>query len=87
MIMTVDDKLKEWMERNPLRVWRKSHTPKLSLRRTAALLGVNTSSVQTWEEGSGMPNAQNMTSIAIVTKDEDLPRRWYAWWAEGPNVR
>lgn len=76
-------KVRQWVERNPLRIWRKEHG--LSLNNAAALLGVGMWSVHGWEAGSYIPNAQNMAKIVEITKIEDMRDRWARWFEDGPE--
>lgn len=83
MALDIKSQTKEWIEDNPLRIWRKSNG--LSMRDLAANIGVNLMSVQGWEVGNSFPNPENMASIVQLTNDLDLPRRWFEWYKIGPN--
>ena len=89
MALDIKTRTQEWIEENPLRVWRKSQKnaegKSLSMRELASIIGVNLMSVQGWEVGNSFPSPGNMASIVQLTKDPGIVQRWYEWNAKGPN--
>jgi hypothetical protein len=84
MTTSLKTRVREWVERNPFRIWRKSHA--LSMNNAAGLLGVGMWSVHGWEAGSYIPNPQNMAKIIEVTGIEDMRDRWAEWFEDGPKT-
>jgi len=74
---SLKDRLIAWEAQMPLRIWRKEHD--LSLRRAAAVLGVNIYTLQSWEQGGAFPDLPNQARLVRDTGDADLITRWRAW--------
>jgi transcriptional regulator with XRE-family HTH domain len=75
--------VKEWVEGNPLRVWRKSK--KYSIMEVAAMMNVSHVTIHMWENGSTFPRRERLTGILklLSNGDADLGpafNRWIAWW-------
>jgi transcriptional regulator with XRE-family HTH domain len=73
----------EWVEENPLRLWRKEG--KRSLMRTAMYLDVSSLTIQQWENGSAFPKPENMEKLIRTLSQDDLPDKWAAWYATRPR--
>jgi transcriptional regulator with XRE-family HTH domain len=69
----------EWIERNPLRAWRKPR--RIYLREVAEAAGVSIISVQKWENGTVRPDIPNMMRLAEYMKMDfqELAEAWIAW--------
>lgn len=67
----------EWVERNPLRMWRKAN--KITLMKLAPQIECSILAVQLWESGSNRPNPKNMDKLIRIMRDPTLPQRWTAW--------
>jgi len=67
----------EWVEANPLRVWRSSQN--VSQPQLARELGVLEDTVRKWEHGRRHPSPPLMTRLAALTGRADLPTAWLAW--------
>ena len=71
-----------WLNQHPLKLWRKSHSPRISIRTLAAMLEVNPATIVNWEGGSALPQRSNMTRIEAL--DSSIPQAWEAWYREKP---
>jgi DNA-binding XRE family transcriptional regulator len=67
----------EWVERNPIRVWRKSQ--KLTQADLAFQLGVGLRAVVSWEVGEVDPHLKNMGEIIEMANDPLMYRKWKEW--------
>lgn len=83
MPVVLKDELREWVNRNPLRVWRREQG--LSMRDVASLMGVSLASVESWEYGNAIPNDVNMSLLMRLTNIPDLPVQWNSWYREAPS--
>lgn len=74
----------EWVEKNPLRRWRKRN--KFSLMDAAGILDVGFTTVQLWESGAREPGDDNMAKIAVQmqTTPESARRSWRRWLGQQP---
>lgn len=79
----VKSKRNEWVERNPLRMWRKSQG--LTLMGLAPKLKVSMLCLQQWEAGSNRPNLKNMAALQRIMRDPVLPQRWSYWYSTCPS--
>ena len=77
---------KEWVDTNPLRVWRLSHDPKVSLLEAAQRLGVGMSMMQMYERGAHKPGRKVAGPIAELL-GADWSEKWDAWYAQRPANR
>jgi transcriptional regulator with XRE-family HTH domain len=64
--------LEGWLDRNPLRLYRKAYG--LSVFQAAAMLGVGASTVQKWEAGAAVPSRELAESVERV-----IPNFWERW--------
>ena len=71
---------KEWIERNPLRVWRKERG--VTFMELSSILEVNTVSIQQWENGSVTPRPANLEKLTRL--DPSLAKKWDVWLSEKP---
>ena len=77
---------REWVEKNPLRVWRReTKTPQMAV---ASVVGVSVFAVQTWEIGSNRPNPEHMEKLArlVGRAPEDFAHEWDSWLAARPTL-
>lgn len=77
--------LTAWVERNPLRTWRKTQTPKVTILEAASLLGVGMSMVQMYERGAHKPGPDRADAFAKVL-GSDWSSRWDEWSASKPAL-
>lgn len=75
---------KEWVQRNPIRAWRYSHTPRLSLLDAADRIGVGMSMIQMYERGVHRPTGARADNLAALIGD-DWAQQWDQWLAAKPN--
>lgn len=75
--------INEWVERNPLRIWRKHNN--MSHQDTAMQLGVSWLSVSFWEKGATKPNADNMPLISYLIGVNNLKELWAEWYESRPK--
>lgn len=73
----------EWVERNPLRAWRKSQ--KLSILDAAGHVGVGMSMMQMYEKGAHRPGPGKHATMANLL-GSDWSTRWDAWLNSRPNA-
>lgn len=74
-----------WVDSNPLRRWRKSHQPPISIMEASARVGVSMTAVVLWEKGSATPGEINMAALtALIGKN--APADWDAWTASKPRL-
>lgn len=71
----------EWMERNPLRSWRKASGT--SIMEAASRLGVSMTTIQLWERGVNVPTDENLQSLQGLIGDDAM--RWADWWNGKPS--
>jgi transcriptional regulator with XRE-family HTH domain len=83
---TFKDDLQQWVEKNPLRVWRKKQG--LSASDAALALDLNYSSFQPWERGSYRPMEESMQKMAdaMGIKLSTLDKKWSDWYAKRPAI-
>jgi hypothetical protein len=69
---------REWVERNPLYLWRHTGPSKVSRMEAAGILGVSTYAVSAWENGASRPNEESMDRLSGLL---GYPARsaWNAW--------
>lgn len=79
------DAIKEWIEENPLRKYRKEQG--LAIMTMASLLGVGMSTIQTWESGAHMPRPESFAAIARVTGMENVRELWDEWLSKKPTLK
>ena len=77
------EKIQEWKERGPFRVWRNNQH--LSMRDAASYIGVSLFTIQAWEGGNAIPTPENMSMLIGVTENAELRNQWHEWWKEGPE--
>jgi transcriptional regulator with XRE-family HTH domain len=84
--LTVADRQahQKWIETNPLRAWRLSQDPKVTILEAAELLGVGMSMVQMYERGVHKPGSKATDGFATYL-GADWSERWDAWLAERPR--
>ena len=78
MIAEVAEKLtqhEKWIEKNPLRIFRKENN--LSLRRMAGLIGVQVNTIQSWEFGGATPNDENFARLEKFIPE--IRNLWHEW--------
>lgn len=73
----------EWIERNPLRVWRRDQG--LSVSQVASILGVTIMTLGMWEKGITTPNSDNMNNLNELFAD-DLTEAWDQWKSDRPSL-
>jgi DNA-binding transcriptional regulator YiaG len=76
--------IRNWIEEGPLRTWRKSQTPKVSIHQASAMLNVTPSTIQLWESG-GVPRFENMNILAEVTENREIVHDWKQWLDKKPE--
>jgi DNA-binding transcriptional regulator YiaG len=76
---------REWIERNPIRVYRKEHD--ITILGFAAYLGVTLSTVQRWEVGGMTPTQSNAERLAdmIGVSGAEFWNRWHTWYESRPK--
>jgi DNA-binding transcriptional regulator YdaS (Cro superfamily) len=67
----------EWVEANPLRVWRSEHGK--GYPQAAALIGVSVNTIKYWETGANRPSPENMLYIEQATGGEVTAAAWAEW--------
>lgn len=67
----------EWVEQNPLRVWRTEHNK--SQHWAGAQVRVSLATIQNWERGTSSPRRQNMRMLEQLTRDPLLESKWNGW--------
>ena len=84
--LDVRDRLTVWTHDNPLRQHRRATG--LAVADVANLLGVNMSTVYTWEWGTATPTGGNWVKLARLMKLPlaDLENTWAAWKVARPSV-
>ena len=83
-MLDMKSQIKEWIEQNPLRVWRKRNG--LALHHVSSQLGVGLFTIQTWENGNSIPNSQNMAAIIEMTNNENISAEWKEWYLNAPSA-
>jgi transcriptional regulator with XRE-family HTH domain len=80
------EKIKAWIETNPLRLWRKNEG--LAMMDVASSLDIAFSSIQQHEQGGYVPNEDTMAKYAGAMKlsPEKLERDWLAWYNNRPPI-
>lgn len=79
------DAVKEWVEKNPLRAWRKAQKPPVTILESASLLGVGMSMVQMYERGAHKPGPDRAEAFAKVL-GSDWSTRWDRWTKSKPTL-
>lgn len=74
---------KDWVDQNPIRAWRLSHTPKLSILEAAERIGVGMSMVQMYERGVHKPGPDRNDALTELL-GKDWSKRWDKWIATKP---
>lgn len=82
-VATTGERLTEWRNINPLRVWRTERG--MSMRAAAGFFDRSASTVQAWEYGSSEPPFDYLASKMKITTPA-LARRWKQWIAERPEA-
>ena len=72
-----------WIEKNPLRKWRKSKG--LSLMDTCATLECGISTVQAWEAGARIPTDEWFAKLASATNGATPAAGWKRWYNRRPK--
>lgn len=75
-----------WIADNPLRSWRLSQTPKVTLSGAAELLGVGMSMIQMYERGLHKPSRDDRGAILEQLLGADWSQRWDDWKAARPTL-
>ena len=75
---------KEWVDRNPLRAWRHSQDPRMSILETAELVGVGMSMIQMYEKGVHKPGKSKDEALTRLL-GKDWSKRWDAWLESRPR--
>lgn len=80
------EKIKAWIETNPLRRWRKREG--LAMMDVASSLDIAFSSIQQHEQGGYVPNSSTMGKYAGAMKlsPEKLEQEWLAWYNKRPSI-
>jgi ribosome-binding protein aMBF1 (putative translation factor) len=74
--------MEAWQAENPLRVWRDRQG--LSMRQAAPLIDTNFNSIQDWEQGQYVPNAESFRKIQRATGITEGD--WQRWHDAKPTV-
>lgn len=84
--VTHKDKIRAWVEENPLRVWRKKNG--LAMMDVASGTGLAFSSIQQHEQGGYFPNEESMDTYAAAMDiaSANLHRKWKAWYDRRPTL-
>lgn len=72
-----------WREECPLRKWRKSHEPPITIVDAASMLGVSMTLIQLWEKGVHYPSPENMTKLVSILGAK-TPGVWASWLNQKP---
>lgn len=85
---TTDDlaqRLRDWSERNPMRLWRREHD--ITLMRMSLLTDVGITTLQYYESGARRPKGASLEKIAGAMSVEAavLDRRWTNWSGRQPR--
>lgn len=84
--------LKEWVEKNPLRVWRKLSG--YTIMEVAVMLDVSAITVTSWERGLTLPNNRNWVKLAEMMvgvsdwdhRHDETTAEWMRWHDSRPGV-
>jgi ribosome-binding protein aMBF1 (putative translation factor) len=76
--------LRQWQSRNPLRVWRESQQPYISLQTCGSLLGTSQQAISSWECGNSWPTDHHMKNLSelLNIKQVKLEGQWELWFGE-----
>lgn len=76
--------MNEWIERNPLRRWRKSAA--MPLAEVSSRLGVGITAIKYWEWGTSRPIPENMQRIGrLIGAVASVDARWTRWYNQRPQ--
>lgn len=81
--MKPNQALKEWVEANPLRRFRKENG--ITMMQAASMMGVGMSSVQLWEKGAQRPGEESLKKIGTLVRDPKISETWQQWYAARPG--
>jgi transcriptional regulator with XRE-family HTH domain len=70
------DKFMEWVERNPLRIWRIENN--VSMAQISGMIEVSVTSIARWEFGSTVPSKSGMDKLALILGDS-IRTNWAKW--------
>lgn len=81
--------LGNWLNDNPLRVWRLKNKPKVTLLVVSIEIDCSIQSVINWENGSTLPRLASMRALARLmgTTQPHLDTAWAAWNAARPKLK
>lgn len=84
--MTHKDKIRAWVEENPLRVWRKKND--LAMMDVASGTGMAFSTIQQHEMGGYFPNDESLEKLAAAMDISvaTLTRKWRSWYDRRPTL-
>jgi transcriptional regulator with XRE-family HTH domain len=79
-----DPTFKQWVDQCPLRRWRYSFSPHVSIMEAAARLGVSMTLIQLWERGVHIPSGENMCRLQELI-GTDTVAEWAEWFHTRPS--
>jgi transcriptional regulator with XRE-family HTH domain len=86
-VTEAQERVKAWIEANPLRTWRKANGE--TLMSAASAVGVSMMTVQLWENGGMRPSDENMAKLAalpgMATCTGALETAWDSWTNQRPQ--
>lgn len=82
---TTKERLDEWQDACPLRVWRRERD--FGLHNASSMLAISVSALQTLESGSTTPTDAMLKRLAsgMSIKQSTLVSKWSTWLAKKPK--
>lgn len=78
----VPSQFDEWVNRNPLRQWRKER--RVSIMQAASQLGASMTIVQLWERGVHIPGDDFMVKLEVMV-GRGCSAHWNEWYNNKPS--
>lgn len=87
-MLSLEKASQEWIEKGPLRVWRKTRAQAVSQAWVASLIGRSAQAVRDYESGSYSPNEGAISDLAelLGMKPETLKKKWQKWQESRPTL-
>lgn len=74
----------KWINKNPLRKFRTENN--LTQSDVANHIGTSLTTVQFWEQGTNIPDKDNMNKLSKLLNEPELERRWVSWYNTRPKI-